>query len=653
MDRSLIFMVFVAAFSAVSVVSVAGADWAPAGNPICTANGQQSGAMQVSDGAGGTIVVWRDSRRGNSIVDLYAQRLLVDGSIDPRWPTNGALLVGSGEVERSQAVSDGQGGVLVLWSQRGAAGGVRVQRLQGDGSLPSGWPPDGKLLSSAGLGANDEVDWCAPDGMGGAYFIRDDWRPSGDSVGVVLSRVDREGQYSQGWSQNGIETGQYRSWLDPPIHFSLVADGLGGAFVGAAFLRYPWYAGQPGHGVVSRYTAAGQLTLRKYLTGPDVLPVASDESQVAALSLTGDGSGGAFVTWRTPPRANKVFGQHLAPDGVTLWPAGLRLPVVGNTIHDGSGGMYQIVPATELNEPRAVHWDASGALAPGWTWAGVPLGAPTALGEHAAIVSAGNLIVTWSDNNSPPYRLKLRASILQANGALAPGWASGGTPLCAVNQDQREPSLLSDEIGGAFVCWTSQSDTSSDIYATRIVTDGPVPVLASVASAVGHNNRAELRWFVAHIREELAVLRSTSSPIWEEVGRIRADSKGYAMFTDQEVIPGSRHGYRLQSLHGTRPLVGSEVWVDIPAIAAFGLGAIRPNPASERVRIQFATSGDTPARLEVMDVTGRMLEHMTVNSAALSGSYVELPLRGLKQGLYWVRLVQGNRSDTATFIRGE
>lgn len=51
--------------------------WEAQGVPLCTAGGNQSGAVIVSDGVGGAIVAWHDDRGG--AYDIYAQRVTRQG----------------------------------------------------------------------------------------------------------------------------------------------------------------------------------------------------------------------------------------------------------------------------------------------------------------------------------------------------------------------------------------------------------------------------------------------------------------------------------------------------------------------------------------------------------------------------------------------
>ena len=116
MERS---MMFRASILAVSVLMLAllpsasaFASWQVDGNPISVATGDQSSPQLISDGAGGAIVTWKDSRSGN--YDIYAQRVNASGAV--QWAANGvALCTATGDQYSPRIVSDGAGGAIVTW----------------------------------------------------------------------------------------------------------------------------------------------------------------------------------------------------------------------------------------------------------------------------------------------------------------------------------------------------------------------------------------------------------------------------------------------------------------------------------------------------------------------------------------------------------
>ncbi len=99
----------------------------------------------VSDGAGGAIALWHDSRNGG--YDLYAQHLLASGALDSRWPVGGrALCTASGDQVSSQnVVSDGAGGMVAVWQDnRSGTNDIYAQRVARFGYLGT---PEAEIAS--------------------------------------------------------------------------------------------------------------------------------------------------------------------------------------------------------------------------------------------------------------------------------------------------------------------------------------------------------------------------------------------------------------------------------------------------------------------------------------------------------------------------
>ena len=92
------------------------AAWPADGRALCTAANNQSEISIVPDGAGGAIVSWSDPREGSGTFDIYAQHVLSSGAVDPVWPANGrALSTAADDQNVPISASDGAGGAIVLW----------------------------------------------------------------------------------------------------------------------------------------------------------------------------------------------------------------------------------------------------------------------------------------------------------------------------------------------------------------------------------------------------------------------------------------------------------------------------------------------------------------------------------------------------------
>ena len=86
--------------------------WAPGGLVLRTLNGSYSRPAVVSDSSGGAIVAWEDPRGGTS--DIYAQRVMGEGVVV--WAEGGVpVCIAAGEQYSVSLTTDGAGGALASW----------------------------------------------------------------------------------------------------------------------------------------------------------------------------------------------------------------------------------------------------------------------------------------------------------------------------------------------------------------------------------------------------------------------------------------------------------------------------------------------------------------------------------------------------------
>jgi hypothetical protein len=163
-------MKFFVALTVLTILWVlpAGAQWSHdpfENNPVCTATEDQERIRSVSDGAGGTIIVWEDSRSGN--VDIYAQ--LVDASGNTLWTTAGEpVCTATGIQDQPQLVSDGAGGAIISWDdyRSGGTSDLYAQRVDASGSML--WTADGEAVCT--LTGDQFYSQLTSDGAGGAII---------------------------------------------------------------------------------------------------------------------------------------------------------------------------------------------------------------------------------------------------------------------------------------------------------------------------------------------------------------------------------------------------------------------------------------------------------------------------------------------------
>src|SRR5439155_16594153 len=160
-------------------------------------------AASIPDGAGGTIVVWEEFRSATSY-DIYAQKLNAAGVT--QWAAGGVVVCAAADRQQSpQLVSDGAGGVIVAWlDSRSGAVHVYAQRVNAAGAPQ--WTPDGVALCTA---ANSQSGaQITSDGAGGAIVVWEDGR--GSSHDIYARRVDAAGvpqwtPYGAAWCSASLD----------------------------------------------------------------------------------------------------------------------------------------------------------------------------------------------------------------------------------------------------------------------------------------------------------------------------------------------------------------------------------------------------------------------------------------------------------------
>ena len=125
--------------------------WTPNGNLVCAETAQSLQPQIISDGASGAVIVWTDTRFMD--YNLYAQRVNAAGT--RLWASAGAILIlaASGQTGPSP-VTDGAGGVIAAWNDtRSGNFDVYANRITGGGIIPTA-VGDTPAVARASLGQN-------------------------------------------------------------------------------------------------------------------------------------------------------------------------------------------------------------------------------------------------------------------------------------------------------------------------------------------------------------------------------------------------------------------------------------------------------------------------------------------------------------------
>jgi hypothetical protein len=389
--------------------------WAPTGVAICIANFTQSFPAIISDGAGGAIVTWQDFR-STTTYDLYAQRINAAGSI--QWGGNGVVVsTSSGNQTNPKLIDDGAGGAIIAWQDdRLGNSDILTQRLNSSGVVQ--WPIAGVFVCNA---SNDQINpTLTTDGASGAIISWQDGRqPTNNDI--YARRVDATGSVL--WTANGNVICSAVGHQFSPL---TVSDGAGGAVI-------TWSDGRVSTPVTDIYAqrvnSAGSL---QWLANGVALCTAANDQYVQMVAS--DGAGGVIAAWRDRRSGGfDVYARRIDVTGTALWtPDGVAI-------------------CTASDEQ----------------------GLPTIAAD-----GSGGAVVTWNDNRLPSHAFDIYAQRINSAGAVQ--WTGDGVALCTAARNQTSPVVAADGTGGAIVAWQdlrngNVNDDDDDIYAQRVSASGGIP----------------------------------------------------------------------------------------------------------------------------------------------------------------------------------
>ncbi|MBL7994424.1 fibronectin type III domain-containing protein, partial [bacterium] len=452
-------------------------------NAVSATTGDQKLPQAVSDGSGGTIIVWEDGRSGQS--DIYAQRLNSSGV--PQWTANGIVICNAGNVQSdAKIVSDGAGGAIITWmDMRGGTQDIYAQRVTPGGTTM--WTANGIVICSAS--SNQNIPMITDDGSGGAIVA---WNDTRDfvSVDIYAQRINSSGVAQ--WTADGVAI---CTATNTQSIGGITTDGAAGAIITWQDLRdgvdNKIYAQRISSAGVTQWTADGEAvsTFASYQDGP---------------TITSDSSGGAFIAWRDIRNGDfDLYAQRIDGSGSLLWGGNAVAVAVADgfqqaqsIIGDGSGGLFltwydtrssgNAIYAQRLNSSGSALWAANGVAA-----------AVSGFNNDPVITSdgAGGIFISWW--NVPGADADIYAQRIDGSGNVL--WSPNGNVVCSATGQQFWHTLTHDGSGNAIAIWSDQRNGNWDIYAQLITAAGNLgndlpPSAPSGLYAIAQNGQVELNW---------------------------------------------------------------------------------------------------------------------------------------------------------------
>jgi hypothetical protein len=249
---------------------------------------------------------------------------------------------------------------------------------------------------------------------------------------------------------------------------AVISDGAGGFIV-------TWEADNPNHVdadiYAQRISASGMP-----LWTPGGVPICTAPNIQNVPAIASDGYGGAFIAWldaRSAPSIG-VYVQRVDSSGTIVFQSdGLALcqsnggaPVIAN-----DGHRAVVAWAGHSSSPGAADTDIYTNLisASGYHLSGLDItpGNSDQLGPAIATRgAAGGAIITWRDLRNGGNNSDIYAQRVDPFGF--PVW-SADLPVCTAPNDQTEPAIVSDTIGGGIIVWQDfRNGADLDIYTQHV-----------------------------------------------------------------------------------------------------------------------------------------------------------------------------------------
>lgn len=589
---------FFYSFLLVTIALSARAQWAIDGSIVCGAANNQATPVSVSDGKGGSIIVWADGRKDAG--DIYAQRIDAQGRA--LWAANGVPVCAFDSAQGQPAVaSDGIGGVVITWLDgRNNHGGqipnydIFAQRLDSAGNAK--WGTNGVAVCTdtiIQLGAA-----ITSDGAGGAVIGWTDLRKSDFTAFIIDADI-----YAQRFNAAGQP-----QWLTNGI---AIADG------------------PKNQGGISGATSSLSLFMNNnnyYFFWPDTRNDTSTGFQA---------------------RQTDVYGQMVNASGLTQWtPASLSAVslsnVLGNkngihAVSDGAGGALvswadprDITSASDIYAQRV---DNAGTVK--WQANGVAVNAATGNQTQPQMISDGKsgAIISWLDTRNDTARNTRNYNIYaqRISNSGTDLWNSNGIGISTADSSMNL-TIAGDGSGGMYIAWrdgrrSAATGDRGDIYAERL-------------DSMGTN-----LWNTNGNPVSLATGIQTAPSIVVSPGGASAGGAIIA-FADQATQGDANIRANFISSNG----VALDVKEKNRSAQPFTLSQNYPNPFRDVSTVGFFLTTTAHVRLELFDALGRKVA--TPVDATLSEGRHETTIdaRSLPAGTYTVRIITNEGDAVRTMI---
>lgn len=592
-------------------------------NPVVTAVNQQNSQQIISDGSGGAILVYMDYNSSLNERSIYAQRVNASGVV--QWGAAGVpVCTVIGNQQNPQLASDANGGAIMVWQDNRIINTPEIyaQRINSAGIVQ--WTVDGITLGD-GSGINHTQPQLIPDGSGGAFVT---WKAVfPPNASIRAQHIDANGNIL--WATGGV----FVTNSTTPELPQIISDGAGGMIISWNEFVGPIATGA--HDIFAqRLNSTGVVQW-----GPSGTSICNAVNAQTGSQLVSDGSNGAIICWkdfRAGSGLSNIYAQRVNSSGIVQWTVNgvATAPAASSQLSpmimsDGSSGAFitwnnnSTVYAQRMSSGGALLWGASGKLV------------RFASGSEPQIVTDGGTgsIITWSNG------IDVFAQRLDINGNFQ--WVSTGAPVCSESTaSQIIPKMVATISGGAIIVWIdsrNNATTETDLYASRVLSNGTLPVSLLNFEYKKINTAIQLHWQTAFEQnsDHFNIERSNDGNQFLSLGSINASGNSQTMkdyyYTDYNPLNGINY-YRLKQVDKDGNYKYSKVLnADMQKKNQM---LLYPNPAADHTELVF----NKPAKgtvVVIFNASGQILKTITV---ADGQTRQLLDISSFPRGEYMIRI---------------
>ncbi len=658
--------IILAAATILGFTTFVSAQWNPdstQNNPVVTGSNTTSknNLVSASDGNGGMYIAWEDSRTtATTGSDIYLQKLNADGTV--AFTQSGLLITNSLNSQTNiSIVADGSGGVVLVWQDARDNNRTDIygQRITSAGT--NVWTAGGIVVAdTSGQQTVPIIERVNATEVMVFYRTNLDLSASPTGTDLYVSKLNlatgaRVFDNKRIANGTGTQTAQV-----------ILADGAGGAFL---TWQDPRLSTSNSDIFSQRVNNIGDTLWGSASNPYNGVAVSMAANNQLVPQIASDSAGGIIITWgdlRTSTTDANIYAQRLNGSGVPQW------TVDGRIVNSAPGNQANPIILASNTGTYFIAWSdqrqgtsnrdlylqkinvAGDTLFVGVS--GKPIA--TAIGNqpvstNSAVMvrdGANGAILVWDDarvGNSGANGLDIRAQRVNANGD--PLWLADGVPVATRQlSNQANPVAIADNAGGAIVAWQdSRTSASGEIYASKVYSNGALPVTFINITAAITSNAIAVNWKAScdNMTDRFEIEKSVDGRQFKSIGLLKAPVVTAACLIDQSYadhnpVAGNNY-YRIKGVDKD----GKFAYSPIARIKFGGNNAtaiqLYPNPAKDVVNVQMMNLAPGKYTLRLLDANGKLVQNTAI-TVQLNYQQQMLQVSKLNAGNYILNVINEN-----------